>query len=282
MRVLVTGSRGLVGSHVVNELRGQGHDVAVYDLLDSQDIVDAASLEDAVRGCQAVIHSAALLGLPGETPDQILSVNLRGSSNVASAAVKAGVQRLVFLSSVDALGVFKGERPPDYLPLDNDHPCYPSTPYGLSKRSAEDMFRHVSKTHGLSTICLRPPGVWTTDTYGMIESERQKRPAFEWDPYWEYGAFIDVRDLSSACGHAIVCPTPGFHCVLIASSDLTTSGRESRDLAEFVHPDVEWRGGGVYDEDPYRSLLDIEPAQRLLDWSPQHTWASRPQAEAVR
>ncbi len=201
-----------------------------------------------------------------------MAVNLQGTWNVLSAGAEFRVRRILFLSSVGALGVFKGERPPDYLPLDDAHPCYPTTPYAISKRLAEEMCRFMSESRRLSVVCLRPPGVWARDTYAMIESERAKRPEFEWDPFWEYGAFIDLRDLSRACLGALTCDMEGFQCVLVSSSDITTSGRTSRELVQLVNPAVEWRGGAEYEDEPYRALLDIEPARKLLDWSPEHTW----------
>jgi UDP-glucose 4-epimerase len=272
MRVLVTGSRGFVGSALVDELGRSGHTVVGYDLQDDRDILHLPTLREALRGCDAIVHAAALLGLPAESPEQVVAANLQGTWNVLSAGAEIPVRRIVFLSSVDALGIFKGERSPDYLPFDDAHPCYPSTPYGISKRLAEVMCQFVSESQGLSVICLRPPGVWAQGTYAMIVSERTKRPEFEWDPFWEYGAFIDLRDLSRACLCALSCDMVGWRCVLVASSDITTSGRTSRELARLVHPDVEWRGGAAYDRDPYRSLVDIEPARQLLAWSPQHTW----------
>ncbi|MEE8556790.1 MAG: NAD(P)-dependent oxidoreductase, partial [Myxococcota bacterium] len=246
--------------------------VVGYDLRDSRDILDVPTLREAARGCDAIVHAAALLGLPEESPEQIMAVNLQGTWNVLSAGAEFRVRRILFLSSVGALGVFKGERPPDYLPLDDAHPCYPTTPYAISKRLAEEMCRFMSESRRLSVVCLRPPGVWARDTYAMIESERAKRPEFEWDPFWEYGAFIDLRDLSRACLGALTCDMEGFQCVLVSSSDITTSGRTSRELVQLVNPAVEWRGGAEYEDEPYRALLDIEPARKLLDWSPEHTW----------
>jgi nucleoside-diphosphate-sugar epimerase len=114
--------------------------------------------------------------------------------------------------------------------------------------------------------------VWSEDTYGWIQAQRAKRPEFEWDPFWEYGAFVDLRDLARACGLALACEFDGFTCLAVASLDITTSGRTSRELAAFVHPTVEWRGGAEFDEDPYRTLIDIERARSILDWSPEHTW----------
>ncbi len=272
MKVLVTGSRGLVGSAVTTELRALAHQVVEFDVVDRQNVLDPATLREAMRGCDAVLHAAALLGRPADTGDQIVNVNLQGTWHVLSAASELGVQRVAFVSSVDALGVFKGERPPDYLPLDDDHPCHPRTSYGISKHLAEEMCRLASDANDLSVICLRPPGVWTEATYGWIQAQRAKRPAFEWDPFWEYGAFIDLRDLARACARSVVCEFEGFACVGVAAADITTSGRTSRELASFVHPTVAWRGGAEFERNPYRGLMNIERARKLLDWSPEFTW----------
>jgi UDP-glucose 4-epimerase len=262
----------MIGGAVAATLAEAGHAALGYDLEDGRDILDLPTLREAIRGCDAVIHSAALLGLPHESPSRIMEVNLQGTWNVLTAAREARVHRVVFLSSVDVLGVFKGERAPDYLPLDDRHPCYPSTAYGISKYLAEEMCRCVATAGGPSILALRPPGVWARDTYAMILSERSKRPEFEWDPFWEYGAFIDLRDLSLACLRALTCEFDGYRRVLLTSSDITTSGRTSRELVHLVHPDVEWRGGAQYEADPYRTLVDIVPARDLLGWSPRHTW----------
>jgi nucleoside-diphosphate-sugar epimerase len=203
-----------------------------------------------------------------------MATNLQGTWNVLSAAREAGIRRLVFLSSVDALGVFKGERAPDYLPIDDAHPCYPSTPYGISKLLAETMCRVFSGSSDVSVVCLRPPGVWTEETYDWIQSERAKRTEFEWNPFWEYGAFIDVRDLSRACISALTCEVARFACLLVSSADITTSGRTSRELARFVMPEVDWRGGAEFEAEPFRSLLTIENARRILRWAPRHSWQS--------
>jgi UDP-glucose 4-epimerase len=272
MRTFVTGSSGLVGAQVAADLATGGHEVVSYDLVDGRDILDSDALFEAARGCDTVVHSAALLGDPGESDDEILAVNVQGTWNVLSAARHAGVGRVVFLSSVDVLGVFKGERAPDYLPLNDAHPRYATTPYGISKCLAEDMCRAFSADAGIPVIALRPPGVWSRETYDRILAARAKRAEYEWDPFWEYGAFIDVRDLSRACILALTCEVEGYACLLVTSADITTSGRTSRELAEFVMPDVEWRGDAAYEDEWFRSLVDIEPARRVLRWSPGHTW----------
>lgn len=274
MNILVTGSRGLVGSQVRSDLPAFGHTAVDYDLKQSQDILDYKKLRAALRHCNSIIHCAALLGSPSQSHEEIMAVNLQGTWNVLAAAMEAGISRVVFLSSVDVLGVFKGERALDYLPLDDAHACHPTSPYGISKRLAEEMCRFVSTSSAVSVVCLRPPGVWTEETYAWIEAERSKRPAFEWDPYWEYGAFIDVRDLSRACIKALTCDVDRFACLLVSAPDITTSGRTSRQLAASVCPGVEWRGSKHFEEDEYLSLIDIANAQRLLSWVPECAWRS--------
>ena len=266
---------------MVRELVARGHDAAEYDLKDGADILDSSALASAMRGCEAVVHSAALLGRGDENPAEIVAVNVEGTRNVLAAGRVCAVSRIVFLSSVDVFGVFKGEREPDYLPLDDAHPRYGATPYAISKRLGEEMCRSASDEGGPLTVCLRPPGVWSEDTYLWIQAARDERPEFEWSPFWEYGAFIDVKDLARACVLALTCEIETSRCLSVTSSDITTSGRTSREWAFFVHPRVEWRGGAEYDADPYRSLIRIEEARRVLDWQPTHTWAAFVAAQAA-
>ena len=67
-------------------------------------------------------------------------------------------------------------------------------------------------------------------------------------------------------------PVEGFACGLVAAADITTSGKRSRELVEFLHPDVVWWGDEAYDSDPYRALLNTQKIQKLLAWRPVYTW----------
>ena len=83
MRVLVTGSSGMVGSQIVSDLPAPDHVVVDYDLAKGQDILDPAALLDSARGCDAVVHSAALLGLPDQNDSEIMATNLQLSGSHA-------------------------------------------------------------------------------------------------------------------------------------------------------------------------------------------------------
>ncbi|PIG93549.1 NAD(P)-dependent oxidoreductase [Gloeocapsopsis sp. IPPAS B-1203] len=272
MKVLVTGSEGMIGAVVMQVLQDDGNKVVGFDIVNSQDILKPDQLQIAIQGCDAVVHLAASLGFAEDTANDIMTVNLLGTWHVLTAAAKAKVKRVVFFSSVDALGVFKGERKPDYLPLDDNHLCYPATPYAISKRLSEEMCRFWRDSTGIPTICLRPPGVFDAATYDFIISNRNANPDFEWNPFWEYGAFLDVRDAAEAAKCALSCSFSGHVTLLLCADDISSASRTSREMAQSLHPDVEWRGGKEYDQQPYKALINTHRAKEVLNWIPRYKW----------
>jgi len=289
MRVLVTGDCGMIGQVVTAQLREQGDAVVGFDRVTGHDVLDRPALRTAVQGCHAIVHLAAV-DIPPDaaftpihtanvgTPEDIMRINALGTQFVLAAAASAGVQRVVYMSSVDALGIFLGERAPDYLPIDDDHPTYPRSPYALAKRLAEEMCRAFTEDTGISTICLRPPGVFTEETYQWIRATRDAAAENEWLPFWEYGAFIDVRDVASAICCALHCPDPGHCTLLLCADDISSAHLTSQELAERVLPNVPWRGGAEFEQDPFRALLDTHRAHQLLGWTSQHRWRRVPSA----
>ncbi|MEE8041643.1 MAG: NAD(P)-dependent oxidoreductase, partial [Pseudomonadales bacterium] len=128
MKVLVTGHRGRIG-HVVEEvLVDAGHDVRGYDIEDGDDILDLDGLLAAAKDCGSVVHLAAILR--SDSDAVMLGGNVTGTWNVLKAAEAVQAHRVVSFSSVNAIGIFLGERSPDYFPIDSAHPCYPSRAYG--------------------------------------------------------------------------------------------------------------------------------------------------------
>lgn len=156
LRVLLTGGAGYVGSHVLAELLAAGHVVTVFDSLETAppealdrvralagrdfgfvrgDLRDPAALAAAAAAArpQAAIHCAGLKS-PIESfarPADYAAVNVDGTRALVAALAQAGCRRLVFSSSAAIYG------PPVHLPIREDHPLNPVTPYGASKRDAE-------------------------------------------------------------------------------------------------------------------------------------------------
>lgn len=274
MKILVTGNSGMIGVAVEKVLRDDGYEIVGFDIKNGQDILDQQQVRDYIQGCNAVVHLAALLGYSEDSANDIMAVNLLGTWHILTAALEAKIKRIVFFSSVDALGIFKGERKPDYLPLDDAHPCYPMTPYAISKKLGEEMCQFFTNSTGIPTICLRPPGVFDGETYDFIISNRRANPEFEWNPFWEYGAFLDVRDAAEAAKCALECPDPGHATLLLNADDISSASRTSREMAQSLHSDVEWRGGQEYEDQPYKALVDTKLAKEVLQWSPRYKWRS--------
>ncbi|HDL84882.1 MAG TPA: NAD-dependent epimerase/dehydratase family protein, partial [Candidatus Acetothermia bacterium] len=144
VRALVTGGTGFIGSAIVRELLHAGYDVRVLvrhgsdtrnlDGLDIErvtgDITAPASLRRAMRGCTHVFHAAALYSFWVTVPGLIERVNVDGTRNVLQAGLEAGIERVVYTSSVAALAVpSRGE------PVDESTPVDPSAIIGAYKKS---------------------------------------------------------------------------------------------------------------------------------------------------
>ena len=167
MRVLVTGGSGNIGRVVSAELEESGHAVRVFDSEAPPsnsveycpgDVRDAASLDNALRGIDRVVHLAAIPAYTDTVPAaSFMDVNVTGTFNLLEAAGAHGVSRVVFASSDSALGFVFGTRPfsPEYFPIDEAHPQRPQDPYGLSKLLGEELCKSATRKYGLETIALR-------------------------------------------------------------------------------------------------------------------------------
>jgi nucleoside-diphosphate-sugar epimerase len=186
VRILVTGGAGFIGSHLAERLLGDGHDVRILDsfatgrrenlaLLDGAELVegDVRSYErahTAVRGCDLVLHQAALPSVPRSIQDPLTSaaVNTTGTLNVLLAARDAGVRRVVFASSSSVYGASQE------LPKREAMPTAPISPYAVSKLAAEGYCRSFSEVYDLECVALR---------YFNVFGPRQ-------DPQSQYAAVI--------------------------------------------------------------------------------------------
>ncbi len=171
MRVLVTGGAGQVGKAVVARLVEKGFSLRVVDRKPEQvisgaeyaqaDLLDYARMLELVRGCEAVVHLAAIPG-PGVAPnEQLFNINVTGTYHIFQAAAEEGIRRVVQASSINAVGYFYGVRAwrLRYLPIDEDHPTETTDPYSLSKTMVEEIGRYFWRREGISSVALRYPAV---------------------------------------------------------------------------------------------------------------------------
>lgn len=217
MLVLVTGGSGFIGTHVAHLLLDKGHDVRVLDLVAPKatgtDYVkgDVRSFEDVARsmkGVDAVVHLAALISVDESVrkPAEYHTTNVTGSLNVMRACVVAGVRRMVYSSSAAVYGN------PAALPLKEDSPAAPISPYGASKLAPELYAGAFHSSYGLSPIILRlfnvyGPGQSLNDYSGVItrfiERARAGEPPVIFGNGEQSRSFINVKDVAEAIYLAI-------------------------------------------------------------------------------
>jgi UDP-glucose 4-epimerase len=277
MKVLVTGHRGKVGVGIAEHLRGCGHAVGGFDLAEGVDLLDLSAVQEAAVGCAAIVHLGGVAHDSAGTPEQIVAVNVLGTWHVLLAAEAAGVTSVIHFSSVQALGIAEGERLPDYFPIDDEHPRRAIRPYGLSKRLSEDLCEAFSARTGIATLSLRPVSVWQPETYARVASQRRADPESESQPFWEYGAFVDVRDVAAAVSRAVEVRLSGHHRALLCAADIAGSA-PSLELARRLCPGIPIKSPERYRTDPTRALVDCSAAETLLGWRPRHRWSDQERA----
>jgi NAD dependent epimerase/dehydratase len=187
-RVLVTGADGFIGSHLVELLAAHGASVTALSLYNSLndwgwleglsclkeirvvtgDVRDAHFCLELLKGAEVVFHLAALIPIPYSyrAPASYVDTNVVGTLNVCQAAMAAGVQRLVHLSTSEVYGTAR------YIPIDESHPLQPQSPYSATKIGADAIAKSFHSSFGLPVVIARP-----FNTYGPRQSARAVIPA---------------------------------------------------------------------------------------------------------
>jgi UDP-glucose 4-epimerase len=274
MRVLVTGHRGAVGVPVAALLRAQGYEVAGFDLTDGADVLDVAAVKRAAADCAAIVHLAALANDNAGSPEQIMAVNVLGTWHVLLAAEAAGASRVICFSSAQVLGIAEGESLPDRFPVDDAHPRRAMRPYGLSKRLAEDLCEGFTRRTGIPTVALRPFAVWDEAACARARDRWRAQPRSEWEPFWEYGAFVAASDVATAVDQALTVPLAGHHRALLCAPDIAATA-PSLELAARLAPGVPITDPDRYHADPWTALVDCSAAATAFGWRAARRWSPR-------
>jgi len=146
MRILVTGSEGLIGRELVSQLKGEGHEVRGFDWEQNQNILSQGVLTSTfgVFNPEIVYHLAAIVGPRRviEDPAWTIKVNVEGTQNVITACERAGVDKLIFASTSEVYGSGPIPRPREYSEGDGltvESPIHPRTCYAISKLAGESL-----------------------------------------------------------------------------------------------------------------------------------------------
>jgi len=155
VRALITGGKGFVGQWLAAHLKDHGDEVAVIDL--ETDVADGAAVRRVMHDVapDAVYHLAAMthVGESWEYPSQVLRVNVLGTAEILAAArAEASQARVLVVSSAEVYGVVR----PEQLPLGEDTPTAPASPYAASKLAAEDVALQAWRGYRQPVVVVRP------------------------------------------------------------------------------------------------------------------------------
>jgi UDP-glucose 4-epimerase len=217
-KALITGGAGFIGSNLVRLLVEQGVAVRVLDSLSTGylknieklpvefvrgDIRDFDAVRNAVAGVDVIFHLAAHIGnvKSVENPQEDVQINALGAVNLLEAARQASVRRIVYSSSAAIFGELLT------MPIAEDHPQNPDSPYGVSKLAAEKYMLTYARLYGLTAVCLRYFNVYGVhqryDAYGNVIPIFADRLVNE-KPITIYGTgeqtrdFVNVKDVANA------------------------------------------------------------------------------------
>jgi nucleoside-diphosphate-sugar epimerase len=207
--ILVTGAAGLLGKELIEQLLLSGKQVrAIYNktrLAGMQhqnlqqlqcDILDVVGLEEAMKDIVQVYHCAAIVTFNPRLKHEMFKVNIEGTANVVNAALDAGVQKMVYVSSVAALGRIRENEPVNETMNWTEETS--NSAYGQSKYLAEmQVWRGIGE--GLNAVMVNPviilgPGDWNSGSSKIFKS------IYEEFPWYANGStgFVDVRDVVKA------------------------------------------------------------------------------------
>jgi len=226
--ILVTGATGLVGSHLVEMLLQQGQAVrALYNHTAPPahlqkatwmqgDILDILSLEAAMEGVSKVYHCAALVSFNPKEKEKLFEINVTGTANVVNACIVQQVQKLLFVSSVAALGRIREDKPID----ETMHwtPQTSNSQYGKSKYLAElEVWRSIGE--GLDAVIVNPVIIigaanWHNGSAGIFKSVYNQ---FPWYTNGSSG-FVWVTDLVQAMQQLMDSPITAQRYIVSANN----------------------------------------------------------------
>lgn len=296
-KVLVTGADGFIGSHLVEALVRSGYETRAFALYNSLntwgwldridpaarraiqvvtgDIRDPQCVEEALTGCDAVLHLGALIAIPYSyrAPRSYLDTNVTGTLNVLQAAKRLDTSRVVCTSTSEVYGTAQ------FVPITEDHPLNAQSPYAATKIAADQLALSFHRSFGTPVVILRP-----FNTYGPRQSARAVIPTIisqiaVGSRQIKLGAltptrdFTFVRDTAQGFVQAMNCDAAVGRIVNIGSGFEISIADTVRAIAEAMGTEVEvipdpvrMRPEGSEVE---RLFAGVDLARRLFGWSPE-------------
>jgi dTDP-glucose 4,6-dehydratase len=297
-KILITGADGFIGSHLTEALVRAGHKVRAFVLYNSfnswgwldhcspdvkgqfevfpGDIRDPHGVKEAMKGCDAVLHLAALIGIPYSyhSPDTYVDTNIKGTLNILQAARDLGVKRVIHTSTSEVYGTAR------FVPITEDHPLQGQSPYSATKIGADQLALSFHSSFGLPITILRP-----FNTYGPRQSARAVIPTIitqilKSKKEISLGSIHPTRDLNYVKDtvdgfiKALVAPGIEGEVINLGSGFEISIGNLAHMIAELLGRKIAIKESSERvrpaDSEVERLLADNQKAKELLKWSPKN------------
>ncbi len=296
--ILLTGSEGFIGSHLLELLVEQGHNVKAFvqynsfnswgwlesvpsNIINSVEIItgdirDPHMVENAARNTDCIFHLAALIAIPFSyrSPDSYVDTNIKGTINVLQAAKKLQTEKVIVTSTSEVYGTAL------YVPIDEKHPKQGQSPYSASKIGADAIAESFYRSFGIPVTIARP-----FNTYGPRQSARAVIPTIitqllNGSSEIKLGALSPTRDFvfvkDTATGFLEVAKSNLVgQQVNIATSSEISIGNLAKNIAKIINPEATI----ILDSDRVRpSNSEVNRLygcnKKILkntDWKPEHS-----------
>ena len=298
MRVLVTGADGFIGSHLVETLVRSGNDVRAFVYYNSQgswgwldtlpsdvksaidvlagDVRDYDRLHQAMDACKAVLHLAALIGIPYSyySPRSYVDTNVQGTLNVLQAARAKSVEKVIQTSTSEVYGSAQ------FVPITENHPLQAQSPYAATKIAADQMALAFHAAFDVPVTIIRP-----FNTYGPRQSARAVIPTIilqildgrkglklgNLDPTRDFSfvedtvaAFVASLDSGTSTDGKVINVGSGFEISIRETAKIIAQMMQ-KDVAFSIEPERSRSTKSEVD----RLWASNQLAQEILGWSPE-------------
>ena len=294
--VLVTGADGFIGSHLTESLVRQGFKVRAFVMYNSfnswgwldkcdedvkgnfevisGDIRDPHGVKEAMSGCDAVLHLAALIAIPFSynSPDTYLETNIKGTLNVLQAAKELGIKRLIHTSTSEVYGTAQ------FVPITEEHRLLGQSPYSASKIGADQLAYSFYSSFDTPVVILRP-----FNTYGPRQSARAVIPTvitqiLSGKSKIKLGStsptrdFNYVKDIVSGFCAALMSKNGVGEVINLGSNFEVSIGETARLIMELmgktIKIDLDNQRVRPKDSEVERLWADNSKARNILGWEP--------------
>ena len=297
--ILVTGADGFIGSHLTEALVRSGFKVRAFVYYNSfnswgwldqcaddvkgqfevfaGDIRDPHGVKEAMKGCDAVLHLAALIAIPFSyhSPDTYVDTNIKGTLNVLQAARELGIKRIIHTSTSEVYGTAQ------FVPITEEHPLQGQSPYSATKIAADQLAYSFYSSFDLPVVTIRP-----FNTYGPRQSARAVIPTIitqiaNGSRTIKLGATTPTRDFSyvqdTVSGFiAALTSDAGLGEVINLGSNFEISiGDTAQIIAETMDATIEIISDEVRlrpeNSEVERLWADNTKAKDIFDWRPTYS-----------